>query len=97
MNSAVMQQKKITFPMITFHQYHGSGSNFGLKIHIHTALNYTGRLRIKYMVQQRTLCKVFEDDHYCSALYKYARELAIRYTNFTSFISTDDKNKIKCG
>ena len=64
MNSAVMQQKKITFPMITFHQYHGSGSNFGLKIHIHTDLNYTGRLRIKYMVQQRTLCKVFEDDHY---------------------------------
>ena len=97
MNSAVMQQKKITFPMITFHQYHGSGSNFGLKIHIHTALNYTERLRIKYMVQQRTLCKFFEDDHYCSALYKYARELAIRYTKFTSFISTDDKNKIKCG
>ena len=63
----------------------------------HTALNYTGRLRIKSMVQQRTVCKFSEDNHYCSALHKDARELAIQYGNFTSFISTDDKNKIRCG
>ena len=31
----------------------------------------------------------------CSALYKYARELAIQYRNLTLFTSTD--NKIKCG
>ena len=76
MNSAVMHQKKITFWMITFHHYYGSGSNSSPKTHIHTVLNYTGRLRIEYMVQQRTAHKFSEDDHYCSALYKYARELS---------------------
>ena len=63
----------------------------------HAALNYTGRLKIKYMMQQRTVRKFSEDDHYCSALYIYARELAIKFRDFTSFISTDDKNKVKCG
>ena len=68
-----------------------------LNPYTHTALNYTGRLRIKCMVQQRTVCKFSEDNHYCSDLYKYARELAIRCRKFTSFLSTDDKSKIKCG
>ena len=63
----------------------------------HSALNYTGRLKIKYMMQQRTVRKFSEDDHYCSALYRYARELALRYSEFTNFITTDDKNKVKCG
>ena len=63
----------------------------------HSALNYTGRLAIRYMVQQRNIRKFSEDDHYCNALYKYAREIAIRFKDFTAFISTDDKNKIKVG
>ena len=49
------------------------------------------------MMQQRTVCKFSEDNHYCSALYRYARELTLQYRHFTTFISTDDKNKIKCG
>ena len=49
------------------------------------------------MMQQITLRKFSEDNHYCSALYRYARELALQYRDFTTFISTDDKNKIKCG
>ena len=49
------------------------------------------------MAQQRTVRKFSEDNHYCSALYNYSRELDIRYRNFTLFISTEDKNKIKCG
>ena len=49
-------------------------------------------------MQQRTVRKFNEDDHYCSSLYRYARELALQFANFTSFISTEvDKNKIKCG
>ena len=63
----------------------------------HSALNYTGRLKLKYMMQQRTLHKFSEDDHYCSALYRYARELTLQYRDFTMFISTHNKNKIKCG
>ena len=30
----------------------------------HTALNYTGRLKIRYMVQQRAIRKHSDDDHY---------------------------------
>ena len=78
MNSAATQQKKTNFQMITFYHYHGSGSNYGPKTQIQTALNYTGRLRIKYMVQQRTVCNFSEDGHYCSVLYQYAIELVIR-------------------
>ena len=48
------------------------------------------------MMQQRTVYKFSEDNHYCSALYRYARELTLRYRDFTTFISTDDKNEIKC-
>ena len=38
-----------------------------------------------------------DDDHYCAALYKYAREMAVRFGEHCVFISTDDKNKIKVG
>ena len=49
------------------------------------------------MMQQRTVHKFSEDNHYCSTLYRCARELTLRYRDFTTFISTDNKNKIKCG
>ena len=64
---------------------------------MHSALNYVGRLKLKYMTQQRTVHKFSDDDHNCSALYRYARERALRYRDFTTFITTDDKNKIKFG
>ena len=54
-------------------------------------MNYTGRLKVRYMVQQRNIQKYSEDDHYCKALYKYAREMAIQFKEPTSFLSTDDK------
>ena len=60
-------------------------------------MNYTGRLKVRYMVQQRNIQKYSEDDHYCNALYKHAREMAIQFKEPTSFLSTDDKNKIKVG
>ena len=63
----------------------------------HAALNYTGRLKVRYMVQQRAVRKKSDDDHYCATLYKYARELAVAFKDYTAFVSTDDKNKIKVG
>lgn len=65
--------------------------------YVNSALNYTGRLKIRYMVQQRNIRKYSPDDHYCAALYKYARSIAIRFNEYSSFISTDDKCKIKVG
>ena len=76
--------------MITFHHYHGSGF-WPKNPYTRRALNYIGRLGIKYIFQQRTVQKISEDNHY-----KYARELAIQYRNSTLFTTTDHKNKIKC-
>ena len=34
----------------------------------HTALNCTGRFKVRYMVQQRSISKAHDDDHYCTAI-----------------------------
>ena len=62
-----------------------------------TAFNYTGRLKIRYMVQKRSISKARDDDHYCAAIYRYLREFSIRFQDNCAMVSTDDKNKIKVG
>ena len=37
------------------------------------------------------------NSHYCAALYKYAKCLAVQFKEYSTFVSTDDKCKIKCG
>ena len=54
-------------------------------IYTHTAVNYTGRLKIHYIIQQRSIRKYTPDDHYCSALYKYCRELAVQFAKHVTF------------
>ena len=49
------------------------------------------------MVQQHNIQKYSKYDHYCNALYKYAREMAIQFREHLSFLSTDGKNKVKVG
>ena len=44
-----------------------------------SALQYTGRLKVKYMIQQRQLRKYHEDTHYASALFRYQKEMSIKY------------------
>ena len=61
------------------------------------ALNYTGRFKVRYMVQQRNVRKYTPDGHYCAVLYKYSRQLAMMFKVYTAFTSTDDKCKIKIG
>lgn len=63
----------------------------------HTALNYTGRFPVKYMMQQRMIRKSHDDDHYANAIYKYAREYTVQIRDLASFICTDDKHKISVG
>lgn len=36
-----------------------------------------------------------QDDHYCNALFKYAREIAIKFNEYSTFVNTNNKNKIK--
>ena len=62
-----------------------------------TSERYTGRLKIKFMVQSRQFRHNHVDSHYASALYRYGREFAIQYRHFTTFICQDDKHTIKIG
>ena len=63
----------------------------------HHALNYISRLKIHYMIQQRNVRKHNKDVHYCNTLYLYTREMILAFKEFSTFISTNDKNKIKVG
>ena len=60
-----------------------------------TSKRYKGNLKIKFMVQSRQFRHSHIDSDYASALFKYEREFAIRYHNFTTLICQDHKNTIK--
>ena len=62
-----------------------------------TAMNYTGQFNVCFMVQQRNVRKFSPDDHCCNALFKYAKKLAIKFSELCEFISINDKCKIKVG
>jgi hypothetical protein len=66
-------------------------------IYAKTSMQYTGRFEISYKVQSRLLRKSHPDAHYCAALFRYTRLFAIKYREFTCFISADDKHKIPVG
>ena len=59
-----------------------------------TALQYTGHLKVKFMVQKHQLRKYHEHAHYASALFRYEKEMAIMYA---TFLSLDDKHKVPVG
>ena len=61
------------------------------------ALQYTGRLNIRYMVQKRQFRKTHDDEHYAAALYRYMREYAIKLKEHCTMVSIDDKHRMKVG
>ena len=63
----------------------------------HSAMNYMGKVKVKYMVQQHNICKSHDDEYCCSAIYKYLHEQIVTHKDCAAFVSTDDKNKIKIG
>ena len=76
-------------------------------------LHHTGRFKLKFMVQQRQWRHEHVDSHYAAAsfrymhsmshnyyaalFFRYMREYAIMLREFCTFISLDDKHKIKIG
>ena len=59
---------------------------------------YTGRLDIKYMVQARQLRVDHPDFHYASAaLFRYEKEMAIKYREYSNLFFRDDKHRCKVG
>ena len=61
------------------------------------AHHYRGRLQVKHAVQKRLFRKSHPDEHYCAALFRYQRELAVKYRELSTFICIDDKHRIKVG
>ena len=49
------------------------------------------------MVQARQLRKQHEDAHYCSALFRYLREMCIKFRGHSQLVCLDDKHKCKVG
>src|SRR6266542_6639465 len=59
------------------------------------ALQYTGILLLKFMIQIRQLRCDHIDAHYASALFRYLKELAIKFRDNTWLIFLDDKHRCK--
>ena len=66
-------------------------------MHSKTAQYYIGKINLKHTVQRRQLRAFHADAHWCNALYRYLRELAIKNKNSCMFISCDDKAKVSFG
>ena len=49
------------------------------------------------MVQARQFRKTHVDYHYALALYRYEREFCVKFRQYTTFVSQDDKHTIKVG
>lgn len=62
-----------------------------------TAMQYTGRFNVKYMVQSRQFRATHPDCHYASALFRYQRTFAINYSAFSNYTFIDDKHHCKIG
>ena len=62
-----------------------------------TASRYTGRLKIKFMIQARQLRSNHVDAHYASALFRYQKEFSIKFRDHLTFTSLDDKHTMKVG
>ena len=61
------------------------------------SLQYTGCLKIKYIIQHRQLRKEHQDTHYASALFRDYKEMAVMFRENSVLLSVDDKHKIKIG
>lgn len=56
-----------------------------------SALQYTGKLDVKFMVQARQTRKWHEDAHYCACLFRYLKK------QYTNLVFIDDKHHCKVG
>jgi hypothetical protein len=63
----------------------------------HTALNFTSRFEVQYKIQRRQLRASHPDMHYCSAQFRYLKELAVINRESCVLFCCDDKAKIPFG
>ena len=63
--------------------------------HSHSKIHYTGKLKVKFMIQARQFRKSHPDSHYAAAIFWYQREFAVRFKSYSNFICLDDKHRAK--
>ena len=75
-----------------------AGISFGPKTSMQQQQKkYTKKLKVQFMVQARQFRKTHVDCHYASALYRYERKFCVKFREYTTFLSQDDKHTIKVG
>ena len=62
---------------------------------LHTIIKVDWKLSTWY--KKQLFRKFHPDEHYCAALFRYQRELAVKYRDLSTFICIDDKHRIKIG
>ncbi|PKK57493.1 hypothetical protein RhiirC2_825681, partial [Rhizophagus irregularis] len=62
-----------------------------------SSLQFTGILPLKFMIQIRQLHMDHIDSHYASAIFRYLKELAIKFKDNTWLVFLDDKHRCKIG
>lgn len=65
--------------------------------HAHSKIHYTGKLKFQFMVQAQQFRKSDPDAHTASALFRYQRELAVKFRSLSNFACLDDKHRVKVG
>ncbi|XP_076103163.1 uncharacterized protein LOC143072213 [Mytilus galloprovincialis] len=65
--------------------------------HANTAKLYKSKIPLQFKIQTRQLRVSHQDDHYCSAVFKYIRQFAIKFRDCCKLLCIDDKAKIDYG
>ena len=65
--------------------------------HARSRIHYTGKLKVKFMVQTRQFRKSHPDAHYAASLFRYQREVAVKFRSYSNFACLDDKHRVKVG
>ena len=62
-----------------------------------TAKRYSCRFDVKYKVQSRQLRKSHMDARYCAVLFRYLKEMTVKFRDNATLVFLDDKSKIPIG
>ena len=62
-----------------------------------SALQYTGSLNVRYTIQARQFRKEHLDSHYASAVFRYEKDMAVKFRKYSNFVAMDDKHACKVG
>lgn len=65
--------------------------------HSHSSVKFTKRFNLRFKVQKRSLRSNHEDSHYTATLFKYLKNLSVKYRDFIMLLSCDNKHTVQVG